>query len=167
MIKTDKDDVKIKECFLIRIKVKAAVLGVILLENLQRKQDFEFLPFIVSFRKFSMQSLLSAFLPWFGEQCLCAGCLGPCSCCWGCAGDVMPRMDPDPRNTPWSERGCSCWLLTASCKDSWATCGHLEDLQSWSPRVHPANEGLSLPMPPPPAWAFPQRDHGQARGQRA
>ena len=54
MIKTDEDDVKIKECFLIQIKVEAAVLGVILLENLQRKRDFEFLPFIVSFRKFSI-----------------------------------------------------------------------------------------------------------------
>lgn len=66
MIKTDTDDVKIKECFLVRIKVEAAVLGVILLENLQRKQDFEFLPFIVSFRKFSILSFLSAFLPLFG-----------------------------------------------------------------------------------------------------
>lgn len=167
MIKTDKDDVKIKECFLIRIKVKAAVLGVILLENLQRKQDFEFLPFIVSFRKFSMQSLLSAFLPWFGEQCLCAGCLGPCSCCRGCGGHVMSRMDPDPRNTPWTERGCSVLaahsLLTGQLGHVWPP----GDLQSRSPRVHPANEGLSLPMPPPPAWPFPQRDHGQARGQRA
>lgn len=40
-IKTDQDDVKIKECFLIPMKAEAAVLGDILLENLQRKQDFE------------------------------------------------------------------------------------------------------------------------------
>lgn len=91
MIKMDTDDVKIKECFLIRIKVEAAVHGVILLENLQRKQDFEFLPFIVSFRKFSIWSLLTDFLLSFGQESLCAGCPMPHSHCWG-QGPRLPRV---------------------------------------------------------------------------
>lgn len=63
MIKMDIDDVKIKECFLIRIKVEAAVLWVIQLQNLQRKQDIELLPCIVTFRKFNLISLITPLPP--------------------------------------------------------------------------------------------------------
>lgn len=123
MIKTDTDDVKIKECFLIRIKVEAAVLGVILLENLQRKQDFEFLPFIVSFRKFSMWSFLSDILLSFGQECLCAGRLGPRSRCWdrGCA--TSQRRQPGRTQTPWdtvllgAEGAARCGALMGCCQD--------------------------------------------------
>lgn len=38
----------------------------------------------------------------------------------------------------------------------------LQDMQSQISRVHPANEGLYLPMPPPAAWAFLQQDHSHA-----
>lgn len=42
---------------------------------------------------------------------------------------------------------------------------HLEDMRSQSSRVHPANEELYLPMPPPAAWALWQQDHSHACGQ--
>lgn len=104
MIKPDKDDVKIKECFLIRIKVEAAVLGVILLENLQRKQDFQFLPFIVRFRKFSMQSLLSAFLPWFAEESLC-WLPGTLLLVLGMWGKCDVPEGPEPQGHSWGRKG--------------------------------------------------------------